>query len=183
VDRQLVERAQRGDRDAFEALARGTSRRLYPVAYRIVRDADRADDVVQQALIAIWRDLRGLRDPDRFDAWSYRLLVRECIRDQRRTRRLGTRVAALDEDLPGGPDGVSDVATRDELDKAFRSLSPEHRAVLVLHHYLGMPLGEIAEIVGVPYGTVGSRIHHATRQMRAALEAGARGPVLGGQQA
>ena len=149
-----------------------------------MRDTDRADDAVQQALVAIWRELPNLRDPDRFDAWTYRMVVRECLAETRRTRRLGVTVAPLSDDHPApGRDGIADVAVRDELERAFRQLSPEHRAVIVLHHYVGLTLGEIAEVMGIPYGTVGSRLHHATRSMRASIEAGGRETVPGGQQA
>ena len=184
MDRGLVERAQRGDRDAYEALARAASRRLYLIAHRIVRDTDRADDVVQQALVAIWRELPNLRDPGRFDAWTYRMVVRECLAETRRTRRLGVTVAPLRDDQAAvGQDRIAHVAMRDELDRAFRQLSAEHRAVIVLHHYVGLTLGEIAEVMGIPYGTVGSRLHHATRAMRASIEAGGRETLAGGQQA
>jgi RNA polymerase sigma-70 factor (ECF subfamily) len=182
VDRALVERAKRGDREAFEVLARGVARRLYLIAYRTLRDADQAEDAVQSAFIAIWRDLPGLRDPERFQAWADRLVVRACLAEGRRTRRLGIRMVPITEDLVERSDAIADIATRDELEQAFRSISTEHRMVLVLHHYLGMPLADIAEVMGVPYGTVGSRIHHATRAMRASLEAGARTPALEGQQ-
>jgi len=184
LDRGLVERAQRGDRDAYEALARAVSRRLYLIAHRIVRDTDRAEDAVQQALVAIWRELPNLRDPDRFESWSYRVVVRACLAETRRTRRLGVTVSPLSEEQPAqGRDAFADIAIRDELDTAFRQLSPEHRAVIVLHHYVGLSLGEIAEIMGIPYGTVGSRLHHATRSMRASIEAGGRLTAPGGQQA
>ena len=184
MDRGLVERAQRGDRDAYEALARAASRRLYLVAHRIVRDTDRAEDAVQQALVAIWRELPNLRDPDRFESWAYRVVVRACLAETRRTRRLGVSVSPLTVDAPAsGRDGIAEVAVRDELDRAFRQLSPEHRAVIVLHHYVGLSLGEIAEVLGIPYGTVGSRLHHATRAMRASIEASGRLPAAGGQQA
>lgn len=179
-----MEQAQRGDRDAYEALARTVSRRLYLVAHRILRDTDRAEDAVQQALVAIWRELPNLRDPDRFESWTYRMIVRACLAETRRARRLGVVLAPLSDDQPAaGRDGIADVALRDELDRAFRQLSPEHRAVVVLHHYVGLSLGEIAEVMGIPYGTVGSRLHHATRSMRASIEAGGRVTVPGGQQA
>ncbi len=183
MDRDLVERAQRGDRDAYEALARTSARRLYLTAYRIARDADRAEDAVQQALVAIWRELPSLRDPDRFEAWTYRLVVRFCLMDSRRARRTGVREIRIDETTSTGSDAYADTDLRDQLDRALAELSPEHRAVVVLHHYAGFPLAEIAEIMGVPYGTVGSRLHHAMRAMRAAITADDRSPVVGGQPA
>jgi RNA polymerase sigma-70 factor (ECF subfamily) len=183
VDRSLVERAQHGDREAYETLARTVARDLYLAAHRIVRDPDRADDAAQKALITIWRELPSLRDPDRFQAWTYRIVVRHCFSDDRRRRRAGVREIGVTDTQPDGVDRVADVDLRDQLDRALRSLSIEHRAVLVLHHVVGLPLTEIAEIMSVPYGTVGSRLHHATRAMRAAMEAGDRSPLMGGQTA
>lgn len=183
MDRSLVERAQRGDRDAYEALARASARRLYLIAHRIVRDPDRADDAAQQALITMWRELPSLRDPDRFEAWTYRVVVRHCLEEGRRGRRAAVREITLIDDRAADDDRIGDSDLRDQLDRALRALTPDHRAVLVLHHYVGLPIGEIAEIMGVPYGTVGSRLHHATRAMRAAIAADERAPLIGGQTA
>ena len=183
LDRTLVERAQRGDRDAYEALVPGAARRLYPVAHRILRDPDQADDAVQLALVAIWRDLPSLREIDKFEAWTYRLVVRFSLAEGRRRRRVGVRSVRLGEITAESKDRITEIDVRDQLDRAFEALSPEHRAVVVLHHYLGLSLGEVAEITGVPYGTVGSRLHHATRALRAALDAGERPAVPEGQRA
>lgn len=183
MDRALVERAQHGDRDAYEALARASARRLFLTAQRIVRDADRAEDAVQQTLVAIWRELPSLRDPDRFEAWTYRLVVRFCLAETRRTRRTGVREIRIDETEPSRTDAFADADLRDQLERALAVLSPQHRTVVVLHHYAGLPLAEIAEILGVPYGTVGSRLHHATRALRAAIEASDRSAISEGQPA
>jgi RNA polymerase sigma-70 factor (ECF subfamily) len=183
VDRQLVEQAQSGDRDAYESLARLSAARLFQTAQRIVRDADRAEEAVQQTLVAIWRELPSLRDPDHFEAWTYRLVVRFCLVESRRARRTGVREIRIEETQPTVSDAFADSDLRDQLDRALGELSPDHRAVVVLHHYAGLQLGEIAEILSVPYGTVGSRLHHATRALRAALDAGDRSPVVGGQPA
>ena len=183
MDRDLVERARGGDRDAYEALARGSADRLYATAYRIVRDSDLADEAVQQTLVQIWRELPSLRDPDRYSAWTYRLVVRYCLMDARRARRTGIREIRMDESTPSAADAFAESDLRDELNRALAQLSIEHRTVVVLHHYSGLSLGEIAEILGVPYGTVGSRLHHATRALRAAVAAGGRSTALGGQPA
>ncbi len=183
MSRDLVIRAQQGDRDAYEQLARGAARRLFLVAVRIVRDPDRAEDAVQGTLVAIWQDLPSLRDPDRFDAWTYRMVVRQCRSETRRERRGGVTIVDLSDEMAAGSDPIGDVALRDQLDRAFRMLSHDHRAVVVLHHYLGLPLGEIAEILDIPYGTVGTRLHHALRAMRATLDAAERTTVRGGQPA
>ncbi len=183
MDPQLVERAQRGNRDAYETLARASASRLYLTAHRIVRDVDQAEEAVQQTLVAIWRELPSLRDPDKFEAWTYRLVVRFCLLESRRARRTGVREVRIDDAEPARSDAFADSDLRDQLDRALSQLSPEHRAVVVLHHYAGLPLGEIAEILAVPYGTVGSRLHHATRALRAAIAAGERSPVVRGQPA
>ncbi len=174
MDPDLIGRAQHGDEEAFASLAVAAGDRLHAVAHRILRDTDLAEDATQQALLAIWRDLPQLRDPARFDAWSYRLLVRACYTEGRRTRHWAPNVRLLAADEAKGDDGMSSVVDRDQLERGFRRLSIDHRAVVVLHHYLDLPLDEVADVLGVPAGTVRSRLHHAMRGLRAALEADAR---------
>jgi RNA polymerase sigma-70 factor (ECF subfamily) len=171
---RLVERARAGDHAAFRALVDLQGDRCYAMAYRIVRDAERAHDAVQQAFLLAWRELPQLRDPDRFEAWLYRLLVRACYDESRRFRRWSThtRVIAVEPATEG--DFTSGVDDRDALDRAFRRLSPEHRAVMVLHYYLDMPLAAIADTVGAPVGTVKSRLHNATRALKSAIDADSR---------
>jgi RNA polymerase sigma-70 factor (ECF subfamily) len=166
---RLVERAREGDESAFTELIDLDGDRCYAIAYRILRDVERAQDAVQQALLLAWRELPRLRDPERFEVWLHRLLVNACYEEARRYRRWSLRVRALPVDGPGGPDPTVAVDDRDALDRAFLRLSPEHRAVFVLHHHVGLPLASIAEVVGVPTGTVKSRLHNATRALRAAL--------------
>ena len=174
MDTELVIRAQRGDEGAFTSLAVAVGDRLHAVAHRILRDTDLAEDATQQALLNVWRDLPRLRDPARFDAWSYRLLVRACYAEGRRTRRWAPNLRLLPADEPLAGDGLSTVVDRDQLERGFRRLSIEHRAVVVLHHYLDMPLDQVAETLGVPAGTVRSRLHYAMQGLRAALDADAR---------
>jgi RNA polymerase sigma-70 factor (ECF subfamily) len=174
MDTELVIRAQRGDEGAFTSLAVAVGDRLHAVAHRILRDTDLAEDATQQALLNVWRDLPQLRDPARFDAWSYRLLVRACYAEGRRTRRWNPNLRLLPADEPMAADGLSSVVDRDQLERGFRRLSIEHRAVVVLHHYLDMPLDQVAETLGIPAGTVRSRLHHAMQGLRAALDADAR---------
>jgi RNA polymerase sigma-70 factor (ECF subfamily) len=174
MDTELVIRAQHGDEQAFASLAVSCGDRLHAVAHRILRDIDLAEDATQQALLAIWRDLPQLRDPARFDAWSYRLLVRACYVEGRRTRQWAPNLRVLPADEPALPDATSSVHDRDQLERGFRRLSIDHRAVVVLHHYLDLPLEAGAEVLGVPPGTVRSRLHHAMRGLRAALDADAR---------
>jgi RNA polymerase sigma-70 factor (ECF subfamily) len=173
-DQDLVRRASGGDQDAFTRLAASAVDRLYAIAYRILRDPDRAQDATQQALLGAWRDLPTLRDHDRFEAWLYRLVVNACYAESRSQRRHIARIRALPIDPPPVPDTALSVADRDELEHAFRTLTPEQRAVVVLHHYQGYPLTEIAATLGIPSGTARSRLHYATRQLRAAVEAGRR---------
>jgi RNA polymerase sigma-70 factor (ECF subfamily) len=179
MDTTLVVRAQHGDEQAFASLAIAAGNRLHALAFRVLRATDLAEDATQQALLAIWRDLPQLRDPARFDAWSYRLLVRACYAEVRRTRREAPNLHLLEIDEPMVVDTSGQVVDRDQLERAFRHLSISHRAVVVLHHYLDMPLGEVAEVLGLPPGTVRSRLHHAMRGLRAAIDADAR-PVVRG---
>ena len=174
MDRDLVEQAQQGDREAFGVLVQTRADRLFAIGQRILRDVERAEDAMQQALVIAWRELPRLRDPDRFDAWLNRLLVNACYAEARRRRDWGANVRLLRLDGPQVEDGTREVADRDELERGFRRLPPEQRAILVLHHYLGLSLIEIAETLAVPTGTARSRLHYAHRAMRAALEAVAR---------
>jgi RNA polymerase sigma-70 factor, ECF subfamily len=175
VERALVELARGGDEEAFASLIRMAGDRLMAIAFRILRDVDRAEDAVQQAIVTAWRELPALRDPDRFGGWLYRVVVNACYVEARKTRRWDANVRLLTSDMTSGSsDGILSVDDRDELERAFRRLPPEQRSVFVLHHYLGMRLAEIAETLGVPVGTVKSRIHYATAALRAAIEADAR---------
>jgi RNA polymerase sigma-70 factor, ECF subfamily len=173
----LVTRAQHGDEEAFATLAIAVGDRLHAVAHRILRDLDLAEDATQQALLAIWRDLPQLRDPARFDAWSYRLLVRACYAEGRKERQWTPHLRLLPSHEPMQADGSNAVVDRDQLERGFRRLSIEHRAVVVLHHYLDWPLDRVAEALGIPAGTARSRLHHAMRGLRAALDADARPPA------
>src|SRR6188508_19724 len=177
MDIELVTRAQRGDRAAFGLLAAEIATKFLAVSRRILRDVDLAEDATQQALVAIWRDLPQLRDPARFDAWSYRLLVRACYAEGRRNRQWTPNMRLLSSDEPMQADGSSAVVDRDQLERGFQRLSIDHRAVVVMHHYLDWPLDQVAESLGVPVGTVRSRLHHAMRGLRAALDADARPAV------
>ena len=167
----LVERAMRGDQEAFALLAAESADGCYALAYRILRDPHRAQDAAQQALLGAWRDLPTLRDVDRFDAWLHRLVVNACYVEARSERRWSARVRVLRAE-PETSDIARGIVARDELETAFRQLSPEHRAVVVLHHHLGYQLTEIAETLGIPAGTARSRLHHAVKQLRGVLDAG-----------
>jgi len=168
--RHLIDRAMTGDRDAFNALAAQIGDDMFAIARRVLRDRERAEDAVQAALLAIWRNLPRLRDPDRFDAWRYRLLVNACCREANRDRRQGgPPVDSLP--LPFAPDHAAAIADRDAIERCFLRLSPEHRAVVVLHHFRGMSLVEVAAALGIPAGTAYSRLHYAQERMRTVLGA------------
>jgi RNA polymerase sigma-70 factor (ECF subfamily) len=183
VDQRLLERARDGDRDAYEQLARGSAERLYAIAYQIARDPDRADDAVQQALIAMWRDLPSLRDASRFDGWTYRLVARASLQDLRQRRRANVLPLSPDAPATASHDVATNAALRDQLERALASLTPDHRAVVVLRHLAGLPIEEIGEVLGIPRGTVASRLHHATQSLRAAVDAAERATGEGGQPA
>ena len=172
--------AQEGDHDAFSQLAASSIGRLYAVARLIMRDADRAEDAVQDALVQAWRDIRAVRDLDRFDAWLHRLLVRSCYRHAHRNRRRTVVELRVMRDERELIDTAGELSTeqRDQIARGLRRLPADQRAALVLHHYLGLALWEVAEILDIPVGTAKSRINRATNAMRAALEADAREPLL-----
>ena len=166
VDRDLVEQAQRGDREAFAILARTRGDVLFGIARRILRDVGLAEDAVQQALVIAWRELPRLRDPDRFDAWLHRLLVNACLDLVRRRRRRAQEVELTPLHTPSSADFSGGVIDRDLLDRALRALEPDWRALVVLHYYLGMPLPEVAADLGIPLGTAKSRLHRAIGVLR-----------------
>ena len=170
--RELVERARRGDHDAFAQLATASVTRLDAAARLILRDRELARDAVQEAFVRAWRDLPGLRDPDRFDAWLRTLVVHACI-DLIRRRRSRPMEVEIDDLHPAMADPIASFADRDELDRALARLSPDHRTVVVLHYYLGVPLPEAALSMGVPLGTAKSRLNRAIAHLRTALEPGA----------
>jgi RNA polymerase sigma factor (sigma-70 family) len=173
VTSELIERAQRGDHEAFDALAAAAYHRLYAIARRILRDGYAAEDAVQDALVNAWTNLRGLRDPDRFDAWLQRLLVNACKDQVRRRQRRPLEVPVLSIDEPTSDDTLGRLVDRDELERAFLQLPVEQRAALVLTHYVGLTAPEVAAILGIPAGTVASRLHYGTRAMRGLLASGA----------
>jgi RNA polymerase sigma-70 factor, ECF subfamily len=174
LDRDLVERARSGDQEAFGDLVHQVSDTLFGVARRILRDPGLAEDVLQNALVTIWRKLPHLRDPERFDAWAYRILVHACYAEAPRSRRWAATVRVLPVERADGTDAFTAISDRDELERAFRSLPLDQRAVFVLHHHVGLPLVEVAESLGIPDGTARSRLHYATRAMRTAFDAGRR---------
>jgi RNA polymerase sigma-70 factor (ECF subfamily) len=169
--RDLVEQAQRGDHDAFAVLARAAVARLDAAARLILRDPDLAHDAVQDGFLHAWRDLRGLRDPERFDAWLRQLVVHACIDILRRRRYRAIEVELTPIDDPVVGDFASAIVDRDVLDEALSHLEPESRAIVVMHYFLGMPLPDVARSLGIPLGTAKSRLHRSMRAMRLTIGA------------
>ncbi len=174
MERKLVERAMHGDEAAFDALIERVGNQLHSVARRILRDPYLAEDATQRALLDAWQNLPQLRDPDRFEAWVYRLLVNACHAEARREGRHRGNLRLLTFDGPVVPDHATGVATQQQLDQAFRRLGVEHRTVVVLVHYVGLSQAEAAAAMGTPTGTVRSRLHYALKYLREAFEAEAR---------
>lgn len=169
MDKDLVELARKGDREAFAYLVRRVSDQLYAVAFRILRDPGLAEDALQDALVLAWRRLPHLRDVDRFEAWIHRILVHACYDESARAREWRATVRVLPVDGPTASDDTRLVADRDEIERAFRRVPMDQRAVFVLHHYLGLPLVEIAHLLEIPAGTARSRLHYATRALRTVM--------------
>jgi RNA polymerase sigma-70 factor (ECF subfamily) len=166
-----VERAKRGDEEAFDALARQVGDRCMAIASWILRDVDLAEDAVQTTLVRAWRELRGLRDPDRFEPWLHRILTNECYAEARRRTRWSARIHLLQAPEHDEPGEILTVHDRDQLERAFRRLTLEQRSVLVFHHVVGLPVSEIADRLGIPLATAKSRLRLATSALRASLEA------------
>lgn len=177
MQRDLVVRAQGGDHDAFARLVAGSIGRLNATARLILNDHGRAEDAVQDALIDAWRDLRGLRDPDRFDGWLNRLLVRHCQDTRRQVSRI-VRFELPDEGVDrAAEDAQRAVATSDHVERGLRRLTVDQRTVLVLAFYVDLPLVEAAAVLGIPLGTMKSRLNRAMTALRAAIEANERSAV------
>jgi RNA polymerase sigma-70 factor (ECF subfamily) len=175
----LVDRARQGDEEAFAALVSSVGDRCMAIAFRILRDFDLAEDAVQTAFVSAWRDLRSLRDSERFDAWLHRLLVNACYAESKRRTRRSLQVVELGEPEGWTPDDYLVIQDRDELERGFERLPADQRAVLVFRYYLGLTLPEVAQHLGIPLGTAKSRLHYASIALRAALEADARGVARG----
>jgi RNA polymerase sigma-70 factor, ECF subfamily len=182
VLRDNVDRARRGDEEAFGAVVGEVGDRCIFIAHRILRDASLAEDAVQVALVQVWRELPNLRDLDRFEAWLHRILVNACYAEARRGRHFATGVVLLETDHPAAADELLTIHDRDQLDRGFRRLPPDQRAVLVFRYALGLTVPEVAEHLGIPLGTAKSRLSHATAAIRAALEADARSPLIDQEQ-
>ena len=176
MDVEVVVRAQAGDQDAFTDIATALYSRLHRVAQSLLSDIGLAEDATQHTVLEMWRTLPQLRDPAKLEAWAHRILVNACRREGRKAKRWITALTPAPEEDPRATSSFSAVAHRDQLERAFRRLSPEQREVVVLHHYVSMPLREVADVLQIPTGTVHSRLNRAMTAMRAALEADDRLP-------
>ena len=177
MDRELIVRVQAGDQRAFDALTLVDSPRLFRVALGILRDRSHAEDATQQAYLDIWRNIRRLRDPAKFEVWSYRLLVHACYAEAKRGAPKVGEVEPLSEDIVSTSDEYRNVVDRDQLERAFKRMSLDYRAVIVMRHLIGMTPEEVAEALSIPRQTVYSRLRRAEASLRSALEADARLPA------
>jgi RNA polymerase sigma-70 factor, ECF subfamily len=171
----LVERARAGDHAAFSILAQDSLGRVYGAAKLILRDQDRTEDAVQEALLLAWRHVAAIRDPDAWDSWLYRLTVRACYRlagspAARRVAKLDVRAeGAAARRASTEPDFTRTVVERARIMAALDGLPLEQRAVIVLHFYLDLPLTHAAAVLEVPPGTAKSRLHRGLETLRASL--------------
>ena len=174
MQRDLVIAARDGDHEAYSQLVRAAFPRLYGVANLILRDADRAQDAVQDALVLAWRHVRSLRDPDSWDAWLRRLTVRACykVANKEKRRREVEQHVTLDAGSAVTRDHSAELAEQDWVVSQLGSIDIDKRAVLVLHYYLDLPMPEVAEILDIPYGTAASRLHRGLEALRVSM----RGP-------
>jgi RNA polymerase sigma factor (sigma-70 family) len=177
MDQDLVVRVQQGDQRAFEALVVADHPRLHRAAFGILRDRQSAEDATQQALLDIWRDVRRLRDPSKYEGWSYHLLVRVCYAEAKRQPRWQTTGHISPASEPRAADAYGVIADRDQLERGFRRLSMDHRVVLALRFLLGMTPEQVAEVLDLPRSTVYSRLQAAVTAMRTALEADGRSVI------
>jgi RNA polymerase sigma-70 factor (ECF subfamily) len=177
MDRELVILAREGDHDAFARLVAGSIGRLNAIARLILRDYGLAEDAVQDAFVDVWRSLPGLRDPDKFQAWLTRLLVRSCQDTRRRARRRAVELPLLSSDHPDVADLQSTFAVTDQIERGLQGLTVDQRTVLVLTYFLDLPVAEAASVLGIPTGTMKSRIHRALAALRASLDAADR-PIV-----
>jgi RNA polymerase sigma-70 factor, ECF subfamily len=172
MQRELTLRAIDGDREAFTQLVDASIDRLYGAATLILRDGDRAQDAVQEALISAWRDVRSLRDPDAWEAWLHRLMVWACYRAARKERRrtvVELRVVPDERRRETGDHAIT-IAERESLARRLGDLPIDQRAVIVLHFYLDRPATEVAEILGIPIGTAKSRLQRGLVALRVAMD-------------
>ncbi|MBA2315360.1 MAG: RNA polymerase sigma factor [Chloroflexi bacterium] len=163
-----MDRARLGDLDAFESIVRSRTDAVYRLSLAITGDEADARDAAQESFVAAWRELPGLRDADRFDAWLQRIVVNRCrmvirARSRRRVREIPASL------LPAPRADVAAASDADRLGAALSRLAPDHRAILALHHLEGRTIDELSASLGIPAGTVKSRLFTARRALDRAL--------------
>lgn len=168
MDTELVIRAQKGDEVAFAAIIQAAHGRFKQIAYRILRDAYLAEDAMQQAMVEMWRKLPTLRDPEKFDGWSYRFLVNACYREAKRYKESYRELPGVADS--SYPDATGAINDRDQLERGFKRLSVDHRAVVVMHYYLDLTIEDTAQALGISAGTAKSRLNRAMAKLRLALQ-------------
>ena len=173
IDRSLIDRARNGDLDAFESIVRARMDAVYRLTSAILGDEADARDAAQETFVAAWRQMPGLRDADRFEAWLQRIAVNASrmtlrARRRRRVREIPSSEVVALASRAGSARSPGDVVL---LGEAMGRLDVDQRAILVLHHLEGRPLTEIAEILEIPVGTAKSRLFHARQKLEAALKA------------
>lgn len=178
MDKELIRSAASGDHEAYTSIVHAVIDQFHGIAFSVLRDTHLAEDAVQAALISVWRDLPKLRDPDRFGAWSKRILLNACYTEARRRRRFSREITedvipveTVESVISVAEDGLETVLDRDLLERGFLHLSVEQRVVMVLHFFLDLKPEQAADILGIPVGTFKSRVHRATSALRAGLDA------------
>ena len=169
MDAKLVARARKGDEVAFAAIIQSAHGRFKQIAYRILRDPHLAEDAMQQAMLEMWRKLPTLRDPEKFDGWSYRFLVNACYREAKRYKESYRELPGMLE--MSYPDATGNVNDREQLERGFKRLSMEHRTVVVMHYFLDLTIEDTAAALGISTGTAKSRLNRAMGKLRLALQA------------
>ncbi len=158
--------------DAFRRLVDRHLDGAYRLAAVILDDRVEAEDAVHDATVAAWRSFASLRDADRFEAWFRRILVNGC-RDRLRARARRSVVDVgrelVESEHPLVADAAERTATRDALDRSLASLDADHQVVVALRFGADLTVPAIAEALGIPEGTVKSRLHHAMGRLRASM--------------
>ena len=170
LDEYLVAAARAGERRAFAMLAERWNGKLIAHAWRLTGNPEMARDAAQGAWVEIVRGLHRLADERAFPAWAYRIVSRRCAKQIAaavRHREVSARMAAEPTEELAAPDCAIDSA---RLRSAIARLPPEQRSAIALFHLEEMSVAEVAVALDVPIGTVKTRLMHARRKLRGALE-------------
>ena len=162
---ELLARVVTGDRQAFESVMRSHEDRVFSVCLRILGDRERALDATQDTFLTVFRKARQFEGRSAVGTWIYRIAVNTCYDQLRKTQRRPTERLPehVDPSDPGAEQAIESAGLRPEIEKALGTLSPDFRDVVVLSDLEGLPLPEVAEVLGVPVGTVKSRLFRGRR--------------------